>query len=126
MNNPQRARSMQKQQQPISRRILLKRFSAIAIFNLALPNLLAACTRSDPNDAEPVADCQEDVGSSDGAARKAVNYVTPSPHPEKTCANCHFFKVTQNESTCGTCEIVAGPIAPEAYCDAWVLLKESS
>ena len=117
---------MQDQQQNISRRTLLKRLTGLAIAGFAFPHLLAACADKNSDNSEAVASCQEDIGLWDSTTHKAVNYVAQSSHVDKNCANCQFFNAVQDGSACGTCEIVSGPIAPKAYCDAWVMQKEST
>lgn len=109
-------------QQPIhSRRVFLKRCSGAAIAFMAVPGLLAACGGQGEGDAQSVAACDEDVSMVDNAMRKALSYESPSPHADKICANCRFYKANEG-SACGGCEIVSGPIAPQAYCSSWVAL----
>jgi hypothetical protein len=52
--------------------------------------------------------------------RKSLQYVDESPHAEKRCDNCRLFKPPGEDETCGTCQIVPGPIHPQGYCTAWV------
>jgi hypothetical protein len=120
-----------------SRRTFLKQVIVIGAAGLIAPGLLTAC--SNENAAERIetetgptnkisgettapGKCEESANlpASDIAARQAVNYVDESPHADKDCANCRFFKQPEAGAACGGCEIVRGPIAPEAYCNAWV------
>ena len=112
---------MRMQQPTDSRRAFLKRCAGAVIALVAAPGLLAACGGEDEGDTQRVAACDENVSVVDSAMRKALSYQTPSPHADKICANCRFYKVTEG-STCGGCEIVSGPIAPQAYCSSWVAL----
>lgn len=48
--------------------------------------------------------------------RVANQYVGKSAVEGKLCSNCRFFV---RGETCGTCEIVKGPINPNGYCTAW-------
>lgn len=52
--------------------------------------------------------------------RKSLQYVDESPHAEKRCDNCRLFEPPGEDETCGTCQIVPGPIHPQGYCTAWV------
>jgi hypothetical protein len=121
-----------------SRRTFLKQAVAIGAAGLTVSGLLTSC--SNENAAERIetetgstdkpspeaADPREcagntDLSASDIAARQAVNYVDESPQADKDCANCRFFKQPAEGAACGGCEIVKGPIAPEGYCNAWVV-----
>ena len=53
------------------------------------------------------------------STRSALGYVEPSPHgAQKNCANCNFFTAAGADA-CGSCTLIAGPIAPEAFCNSW-------
>ncbi|MBI1878939.1 MAG: high-potential iron-sulfur protein [Chloroflexi bacterium] len=123
---------------PCSRRTFLKQVVAIGAAGLIAPRLLMACsnenaaerieTETGPTDqtlpgAATSGKCKEsaDLPAGDVAARQAVNYVDESPQTDKICANCQFFKQPAAGAACGGCEIVKGPIAPEDYCNAWVV-----
>jgi hypothetical protein len=120
-----------------SRRLFLKQVVAIGAAGLIGPGLLTACNsentaerietktgQPDPTLSEAAASgkCEESVElpTADIAARQAANYVDESPHADKNCANCRFFKQPAAGAACGGCEIVKGPIAAEGYCNAWV------
>jgi hypothetical protein len=119
-----------------SRRTFLKQAIGIGAVGLFVPGLLTACgnenaaerveTETGPNDgtspeAAVPGKCEgsTDLPAWDRVARQAVNYVDKSPQADKSCANCQFFKQPAAGVACGGCEIVAGPIAPEGYCNAW-------
>ncbi len=121
-----------------SRRTFLKQAVAIGAAGLIVPGLLTACsnenaaerieTETGPTDktspgAAASGNCEgsADLPAGDIAARQAVNYVDESPQADKFCANCQFFKQPTAGAACGGCEIVKGPIAPEGYCNAWVV-----
>ena len=113
-----------------SRRSFLKRIVGFSAAGLFLPGLLAACrsentaTASSGEAASGVAgeSCAESkaIPLAAVATRKAVAYVDLSPHAERSCDNCRFFKQPATGASCGGCEIVGGPIAPAGYCTAWV------
>lgn len=53
------------------------------------------------------------------STRSSLGYVARSPHgAQKDCANCNFYTAGAADA-CGTCTLVPGPIAPEAYCNSW-------
>ena len=52
--------------------------------------------------------------------RNDFEYVPKSPFPEKLCNNCDLWLEPQEETLCGGCEIMEGPIHPEGYCNVWL------
>jgi hypothetical protein len=120
-----------------SRRIFLKQAIAIGAVGLIGPGLLAACSdnqaaervgtgngstnpTSPEGAAASICEGAAELSTGDVAARQAVGYVDASPHADKVCANCQFFKQPAAGAACGGCQVVKGPIAPEGYCNAWV------
>jgi hypothetical protein len=119
-----------------SRRLFLKQIVAIGAAGLTVSGLLTSCSnenaaergetetgsldRTSPG-ATASGTCKEsaDLPAADRAARQAVNYEEESPHADKFCANCRFFKQPVTGAACGGCEIVKAPIAREGYCNAW-------
>jgi hypothetical protein len=116
-----------------SRRSFLKRIVGVSAAGLFLPGLLAACRSENTATASSgetasgvaVASCaeSEEAPVAAVATRKAVTYVDLSPHAERSCDDCRFFKQPATGASCGGCEIVGGPIAPAGYCTAWVALS---
>lgn len=111
----------------LSRRALLRRVALLGA-GAGASWLLAACGGSSaPRSAEGGAGegesmaCAEDgqVSIADAATRRALAYVDVSPREDQRCANCRFFKPPAGGASCGGCEIVSGPIAPNGYCNAW-------
>ena len=49
------------------------------------------------------------------SAKSAVNY-QEQPQDGQQCSNCQFYIEDKNGDGMGACAIVAGNIAPEAYC----------
>jgi len=49
------------------------------------------------------------------SSKSAVNY-QEEPQDGQQCSNCQFYIEDQNGDGMGACAIVAGNIAPEAYC----------
>ena len=51
-------------------------------------------------------------------AKSAVQYVT-HPNGGKQCSSCRFFAPGKTAKAAGSCSIVDGSIAPNAYCVAY-------
>ncbi len=80
----------------------------------SMPILLQACTK-----AEFRCDDVSNMGKADLELRTALEYQDRSPHGEnKNCGNCAFYRAG-DESQCGQCTLVAGPIHPLGYCNSW-------
>lgn len=62
----------------------------------------------------------EKLTDDEKAARKALKYVDNTNFPGRACDNCKIFTLPQNNSVCGGCKIVPGPIHPKGYCAAWI------
>ena len=97
----------------LSRRSALK--ISLSVLPLAVGGaaLLDACGSSE-------LDCSDVSGltAAEAATRTNLEYVQASPHgAEKDCLVCRFF--TGNESQCGSCTLVKGPINPHGYCNSW-------
>ena len=114
-----------------SRRSFFQRTLAWGTVLLA-PVLLTACGGSEApasdtdettaharEHVQATCDSETELGTRDNGIRKALAYVEDSPHTDKDCANCKFFKAAAGE-VCGGCEIIAGPIAAAGYCNSWV------
>ena len=111
-----------------SRRTFFRQAVAIGAAGLVGPGLLTACgneNAAERSESEVIVSgkCQgvTDLPASEIAARQAIKYVDESPQADKLCTNCRFFKQPVTGAACGGCEIVKGPIAPEGYCNAWVI-----
>ena len=72
---------------------------------------------------EPVPVCAnpDDWSVSEAGLRKVNNYTESSPHSDKNCLNCAFFKPDPSlgNASCGHCDIFTGPAHQDAYCDSW-------
>jgi hypothetical protein len=99
----------------LSRRSALK--IGLSVLPLAASGvaLLNACGSS-------ALECSDVSGltPAEAATRTNLEYTEASPHGEaKDCLNCRFF--TGNQSQCGSCTLVKGPINPRGYCKSWVV-----
>jgi hypothetical protein len=52
--------------------------------------------------------------------RENAQYMDATPQPEKYCANCQLFTEPVAGEQCGGCQVIAGPIHPQGYCNLWV------
>lgn len=61
-----------------------------------------------------------EMSSAQESVRRTLNYVEISPHTDKTCSGCDFFKAASAPGGCGSCEIFSGESAnPGGHCDSW-------
>lgn len=74
----------------------------------------------------PVSGCGEepcrdlsDLSSDEIEWREESGYVDQTPNPAQRCDNCEFWEPPRGDTPCGGCTVMAGPIAPGAYCDLW-------
>ncbi len=98
----------------ISRRSALKISLSVIPFAAGGAALLQACGSSN-------LDCSDISGLSaeEAATRTNLEYVEQSPFgDEKNCIGCRFY--TGNDSQCGSCTLVKGPINPKGHCKSWV------
>lgn len=51
--------------------------------------------------------------------REMYEYVAESEVPEELCRDCEFWKAPDKGATCGGCTLMAGPIAPDGWCNTW-------
>jgi hypothetical protein len=113
-----------------SRRYFLRRTAALGATGLLLPGLLTACggenateSSGESGSSAVGSQCVENIDLSwrETMGREAVSYVDESPNPAQLCSNCRFYQPSDADAACGTCEIVAGPIAAAGYCSAWAV-----
>jgi hypothetical protein len=51
--------------------------------------------------------------------RQGQNYTDSSPNEGQSCSNCRFYQAPSQAGSCGTCQVIAGPIHPEGYCNLY-------
>jgi hypothetical protein len=54
------------------------------------------------------------------ATRQSLEYSDHSPFPDKRCSACRFYQPSAEQSQCGRCQLVKGPIHPDGYCKSYV------
>jgi len=101
----------------ITRRDLFKKTLMVGAAAAGAGYLLSACG---DDDGGGELTCTDTSGLSDQETqqRQAQEYVDASPNPQETCANCRFYQAPQ-ESGCGTCQVIKGPVHPQGYCKLW-------
>jgi hypothetical protein len=62
-----------------------------------------------------------DLTDSEISLRKAQKFELYASDQTKTCSDCAFFKASS--ATCGTCQILMGPVAPKSHCTSWAMKK---
>ena len=91
----------------LGRREVLKR----SLLVLAAAPVLGACGSSGP-------DCSSTAGLDQAAVtnRTTQQYVEHSVRASSHCSACRFFTAGA-AGACGTCQLIAGPINPDGYCN---------
>ena len=51
--------------------------------------------------------------------RDDLLYTDPAPDSNENCGGCGYFTAEEN-SPCGQCVIMNGPVSKSAHCEAWV------
>ena len=73
--------------------------------------LLMACERATPQSCAPPQQIEQTA-----QLRKRLGYVESPPQTVRTCQTCCYFVEPEDESSCGTCTTLPGPIHPLATC----------
>jgi rubrerythrin len=77
---------------------------------------LAACgKKTEPDSCSDVSALNE----GEKTARAALQYTDKSPQPDKRCDLCNYYTAGADPATCGSCQLVKGPIHPKGYCTAF-------
>ncbi len=54
--------------------------------------------------------------------REQLEYIAQSEDPKQVCKNCRFWQPAQPGDNCGGCQLIKGPIHPNAWCKSWMAL----
>ncbi|MDX1732892.1 MAG: high-potential iron-sulfur protein [Halioglobus sp.] len=97
----------------LTRRHLLRQTRLLPLVAVPVP-LLSGCGE------EPVSGCSapELLTRGDLEMRGTMAYTDRSPDSDQTCGNCLFFQGGEFDG-CGGCNILAGIIDREGYCESW-------
>jgi len=52
--------------------------------------------------------------------RENLKYVDHSANPDEICEGCALYVPAEAGASCGTCNLLKGPISPHGYCTSWV------
>jgi hypothetical protein len=111
----------------INRKNFLKSAAALSLTGAGAVTFLAGCgnEKKEPESESSEAEkgpCSDLSGLSDSEkeTRDLYRYVVNSPHDDKYCSLCNYFTPPQENSKCGSCQIVKGPINPKGYCTSFV------
>jgi hypothetical protein len=108
------ARRPEKETDRMSHRDVMGRRRVLAVLGAAAvaPAALAGCGGGELT-------CQQTAGLSADQIqlRQQQHYVDRSPHQDRKCDGCRFYQRPERDGTCGGCQVVAGPIHPDGYCD---------
>ncbi len=79
----------------------------------------AACSRKQHS---PPITCTDERGlnAAEKKARVTLRYVDHTPGWATSCAKCQQFEPPPRKGSCGLCRVLAGPINPDGYCNAFV------
>ncbi len=53
--------------------------------------------------------------------RTTLQYVAKAADPAKPCHTCNFWQPPKDNSICGGCTLMKGPIHPDGGCISWVV-----
>ena len=55
----------------------------------------------------------------EASLRETFQYTDQSPEEGKNCQNCALYVSTEDQTGCGGCSTIKGPIHPLGYCTIW-------
>ena len=74
--------------------------------------------------ADPCTDVSG-LSKADLKNRQNLKYEGKTTFPGKDCSNCQFYIAPHGGGSCGTCQVVKGPINPKGHCSAWVAKQKA-
>ncbi len=104
----------------LTRRGFMQRFSVLGAAGAGV-GFLAKCGGEAAEEQTAVTGCNDTSGltAAEIQMREGLGYVDTSPMPEKVCTNCAFWEPAPPNELCGGCQLMAGPIHPDGYCNSW-------
>jgi len=120
----------------ISRKDFIKQLGLFGAISVGGSSLLTACGGGGNQQESGSSSEESSSGSGETAAadpctdvsgltdqelqmRKNLQYTGSSPHPDKDCTNCALYIPAEGDASCGSCQLVKGPINPKGYCTSW-------
>jgi hypothetical protein len=117
-------------QENMTRKEFMRKLSMLGAGFVGAFSFLSSCKKSDKGEQEAKKEITDDpcgdlsaLTEDEKATRDVFEYVAQSPYPEKLCDNCALWVEPEGENFCGGCEIMAGPIHPKGYCNAWIAVE---
>lgn len=114
--------SMEDPVKEISRKELLKKGAVVGAVG-AVSVALAYCKKKPADSSAPAAGGCGDVSGLTQAEkdqRTQLQYTDKSPKADQPCSGCALFVAAAAGASCGTCNLVKGPISPDGWCSSWV------
>jgi hypothetical protein len=103
----------------ISRKEFLIKGLGLVGAAIATPILLSGCGESKKELAADACDDVSGLNETELKKREGVKYVAQTPDKTKNCANCRFYNAPAQEGECGGCQLFAGKVHPNGYCQSW-------
>jgi hypothetical protein len=104
----------------ISRKEFLIKSLGLMGATIAVPSLLSSCGGETKKElAANACDDLSGVSETEIKKREGVKYVSQTTDPAKNCANCRFYKAPAQAGECGGCQLFAGKVHPNGYCQSW-------
>ena len=86
--------------------------------NQALPNQAQSTLEKAQEAADPCNNTS-DLSEATLQAREEFDYESRSDDGTELCNTCEYWRTSSDDSLCGTCTIVLGPIHPQGTCNIW-------
>jgi hypothetical protein len=96
----------------LTRRVLLRRILETGVSLSIVPAAIGAAAES----------C---VDPSSESLRESLHYSSSSTKPGESCQGCGFFAGDTAKPSCGTCQIMSGPVDAGGHCDSWAAKSAS-
>lgn len=90
---------------------------------IAVPSLLSSCAEAKKELAADACDDLSGLSETEIKKRESLKYVSQTPDAAKNCANCRFYKAPAQEGECGGCQLFAGIVYPNGYCQSWFAVE---
>lgn len=90
--------------------------STILLFSLAGSAGCRSKKKEEPKGCSDLSGLSEDEKN----AREKLGYRDKSPDKERTCLTCSLFLPNSQDTTCGQCTLIKGPVHSEGTCVYWV------
>lgn len=105
----------------ITRRDMMKRSLLVLGAAAGAGAVLSGCGDDDGGGGGDGLTCTDTSGLTEQEIqlRQQQEYTDSSPFEDKVCDNCRFWQAPSQPDSCGTCQVVKGPIHPKGHCKLW-------